>query len=175
MKRILLVSMLFSCAIMLISAQDMHRRRHPGGAPHNPQCQNWSKGYGNHQNFQQQPEKVSINGNLTIVRGMIAVKSNDLTYLAGGLTRFIGFIDGLKDGAAVILDGNAFSLPQNDKVKFLQVQKMTLNGKEYDLGRLRQNTAPDQMQNMRPPMYQQHGHNRQGCPCMQQQDHHRRK
>ena len=65
---------------------------------------------------------------------MIAVTANEITYLTVGLNRFVGFIDGLKEGAQVSLEGNAFTRPGNDKVKALHVRKMTLNGKEYDMG-----------------------------------------
>jgi len=64
---------------------------------------------------------------------MIAVIDKDTTYLAMSLNRYTGFIDGLKEGAAVTLEGYALPSPQNDKVKMLRVQKMTLNGKDYDL------------------------------------------
>jgi hypothetical protein len=73
---------------------------------------------------------------------MIAVKSNDITYLVRGLNRYIGFIDGLKEGAAVTLEGFARPNPQNDKVKFMSVQKLTLNGKDYDIARPSGNVNP---------------------------------
>ena len=149
MKRAILSVVLIACAVALASAQDNDRRgqgRYPGGPP--------SRQRDFSQNRPPKPENVSINGNLAIVKGRIAVVSGDVTYFAGGLQRFVGFIDGLKEGAAVSLEGNAFTFPQNEKAKFLQVQKMTLNGKEYDLGGFR--PAPGQMQH-RPPMYQQQG------------------
>jgi len=80
-------------------------------------------------------ETATVSGNLTIVRGMIAVNSGNVTYFAGDLHRFVGFIDGLKEGAAVTLEGNVFPVPRNEAAKFIQVQKMTLNGKDYDLAR----------------------------------------
>jgi hypothetical protein len=78
-------------------------------------------------------ETVTVTGNLTIAQGSIAVQNNDITYLAAGLHRFIGFIDGLKEGAQVTLDGSAFTNPQNEKIKFLLVSKLMINGKAYDL------------------------------------------
>ncbi|MDR3334681.1 MAG: hypothetical protein LBT13_07335 [Treponema sp.] len=81
----------------------------------------------------QPAETVTVTGNLTIAQGSIAVQNNDITYLAAGLHRFIGFIDGLKEGARVTLDGSAFTNPQNEKIKFLLVSKLTINGKAYDL------------------------------------------
>ena len=67
---------------------------------------------------------------------MIALTAGEITYLTFGLNRFVGFIDGLKEGAQVTLEGSALPYPGSDTVKVLRVQKMTLNGKEYDLAPL---------------------------------------
>jgi hypothetical protein len=143
MKRTIFVLMLAVCAIAMVSAQGNDRRgsgqRH-GFSPQGPQHQSWNRG-------QQQrpitpPESESVSGNLTIVQGMIAVKNNDTTYFVRGLNRYIGFIDGLKEGAAVKLEGFARTNPQDEKVKFMSVQKLTLNGKDYDVARPRGNANP---------------------------------
>jgi hypothetical protein len=78
-------------------------------------------------------EKVTVTGNLTIAQGMLAVKGNDITYLASGLQRFVGFIDSLKDGAQVTLEGYAMATPNDAKTKFLRTSKLTINGKDYEL------------------------------------------
>ncbi|MDR3248437.1 MAG: hypothetical protein LBT39_06590 [Treponema sp.] len=78
-------------------------------------------------------ETVNVTGDLTIVQGAIAVKSGDITYYAGGLQRFVGFIDGLKEGAQVTLEGRAVTSPRDSAAKFLRVSKLTLDGKDYDL------------------------------------------
>jgi hypothetical protein len=79
-------------------------------------------------------EDVKISGSLGISRGMPSVVSGDTTYLIMGLNRFFGFIDGLKDGATVSLEGQAAQLNGAEKVRMLRASKMTLNGKDYDLG-----------------------------------------
>jgi hypothetical protein len=76
---------------------------------------------------------VKISGSLGISRGMPSVVSGDTTYLVMGLNRFFGFIDSLKEGAVVSLEGRAVELNAEEKVKMLRVSKMTLNGKDYDL------------------------------------------
>jgi len=130
MKRIVLFCMLAVCAIALVSAQGNNRRREDAfrGGPHSHA---WNRD--SPRKVLPPPESVNVSGNLTIAQGMIAVISNDVTYLAMSLNRYTGFIDGLKEGAAVTLEGYALPSPQNDKVKLLRVQKMTLNGKDYDL------------------------------------------
>lgn len=78
-------------------------------------------------------EDIKISGSLGISRGMPSVVSGDTTYLVMGLGRFFGFIDGLKEGSVVSLEGRAAELNAAEKVKILRVRKMTLNGKDYDL------------------------------------------
>jgi hypothetical protein len=78
-------------------------------------------------------EQLTVSGNLSIVHGRIALVSGDTTYYVSGLSRFVGFIDGLKEGARVSLEGAAYQLPNDTAAKFLRVSKLTLNGKDYDL------------------------------------------
>ena len=130
MKRIILFCMLAVCAIAAVSAQGDNRRKQDvfRGRQHSPA---W--GRDTPRGFPPSPESVNVSGNLTIAQGMIAVIDKDTTYLARGLNRYTGFIDGLKEGAAVTLEGYALPSPQNNKVKILHVEKMTFNGKDYDL------------------------------------------
>jgi hypothetical protein len=130
MKRMLLFFLLVSCAAALAFAQENNRREHnrfPEGMPPAFRGHDFNRG------FPRAAAITSVSGNFTVAQGMIAVTSNDTTYLVRGLNRFIGFIDGLKEGAAGTLEGYAQPYPQNEKIKFLLVRKMTLNGKEYDL------------------------------------------
>ena len=158
MKRTIVCIVLATCAIMLVTAQGNNRRQnwHHGEPPHH--ARDFSRNAFPRQiparpapagdarlrhDQRPAPESVSINGNLAIVRGMIGINSGGVTYIAGGLNRFIGFIDGFREGASVTLEGSAFSVPQDDTIKFLRVQKMTLNGKDYEIAAPRQNPAPN--------------------------------
>ena len=78
-------------------------------------------------------QTVKVEGKLALVNGYIAVQSGGKTYYVGGLNRLIGFIDGLKEGASVKLEGYAFALPQAPEYQHLRVTKLTFNGKDYDL------------------------------------------
>ena len=153
MKRTLLFLMMVFCTITMIFAQGDTRQ---GQRRFNGQPPNSSQG---RDRVPRNMETASVSGNLTIAQGMIAVKSGDVTYIAGGLQRFVGFIDGLKEGAAVTLEGNVSPAPRNESVKFLHVQKMTLNGKDYDLGRPqmtpRMSPQPQMPRQMSPRMPQQ--------------------
>ncbi|GHV88143.1 hypothetical protein AGMMS50267_05030 [Spirochaetia bacterium] len=77
-------------------------------------------------------ETVTVNGNLQLVEGRIAVVSDGKTYFTHDLQRLTGFIDGLKEGASVTLEGAAYPVPNNADARFLRVTKLTFNGKTYD-------------------------------------------
>jgi hypothetical protein len=130
MKRTIVFSILALCAITLVSAHGNNRRRpdFPEG-PH----PSWERGRDNYRNSAPAPEEITISGNLTIAQGMIALIDKDTTYLIMGLNRHVGFIDGLKEGSAVTLQGYARPDPRDKNVKIMHVQKMSLNGKEYEL------------------------------------------
>jgi len=81
----------------------------------------------------QNVQTVKVEGKLALVNGMIAVQSGGKTYYVGSLNRLIGFIDGLKEGASVKLEGYAFALPGAPEYLYLRVTKLSFNGKDYDL------------------------------------------
>jgi hypothetical protein len=127
MKRNVFCALLALCAVTLVSAQGRER---------------WGMGYPGMGTQPAAPEKVTVTGNLTIAQGMLAVKSSDITYLASGLQRFVGFIDSLKDGARVTLEGYALANPNDTKTKFLRTTKLTINGKDYELAPPVDSAAP---------------------------------
>jgi len=150
MKRALLMVLLVSFAVTMTFAQGNNRQ---GKDSSHKGQRNFSQQRNHNRTPPPAPESISVSGNLTIAQGMIAVTSNDTTYLAGGLNRFVGFIDGLKEGAAVTLEGFTRPVPRSENVKFMMVQKMSLNGKDYDLAMPRMNIQPRQnmqQQNMQP-------------------------
>jgi len=112
-------------------------------------------------------EKLTVTGNLTIAQGMIAVKSGETTYIVPGLIRYAGFIDSLKDGAQVTLEGSAANRQEDSKTKILLASKMTIAGKEYDLSMPRA-TGQGQGRNARPRQGQDRQFQYPGCPCQPQ-------
>jgi hypothetical protein len=64
---------------------------------------------------------------------MISLESGGVLYYVMGLNRFIGFIDGLKEGAAVSLEGYDFEAPRLSGTRLFRVTELRLNGKTYDL------------------------------------------
>jgi len=151
MKRTILFFTLVFCATALVVAQG-NNCWGPGCFPGGPRPYAWGQGSPRNQSPRPSPESVTVTGNLTIAQGMIAVVSGDTTWLVRGLDRYVGFINDLKEGAQVTLEGYAMPSQRNDKTKLLQAQKMTLNGKDYELARPQQR----QWQDARPgPMQRQ--------------------
>ena len=144
MKRTIIIFLLILGSISFISAQEKDK-----SGPEKGQNYNHEKPRG----FNQRPggprefsmpgiENVNITGYLSVTCGTIAVTTDGITYLTLGLNRFIGFIDGLKEGAKVSLEGNTISHPAMEKTKILQVKKMTLNDKEYEIGWPNRDSVP---------------------------------
>ena len=112
MKRKVLLILLASVLVAMIPAQGTERGQRESRRP--------------------APEAVTISGSMVVVNGFPALKSGDVTYFVGGINRLIGFVDGLKEGAQVTVEGFVFSGPKEGTVKFLRPSKLSLNGKSYD-------------------------------------------
>jgi hypothetical protein len=82
--------------------------------------------------FAQAPEKTTVSGTLGVYQGRVALESGDTFYYVAGINHLIGFIDGLKEGASVSLEGYVFRSPENgDRV--IRASALTVNGKNYSL------------------------------------------
>jgi hypothetical protein len=101
-------------------------------------------------------EQKTLSGTLVAEHGQIALKAEDGLYYVRGLGQLIGFVDGLKEGAAVTLQGTVWvpererwnTQPEPDGQKaeiaprtadsqsgfrVIRAEKLSLNGKDYDL------------------------------------------
>jgi len=74
---------------------------------------------------QRNNEPVAIEGTLKLERGFVAVESGDSVYLVPMLNRYIGFINGLSEGARVSVEGREFR-------NTIHPTKLTISGKTYD-------------------------------------------
>jgi hypothetical protein len=78
---------------------------------------------------------TAIRGTLGLSGGRISVVSGNITYYVRGLGRFVGFIDGLKEGAQVSLEGYATAPTiEGQKDRLFYPVTLTLNGKNYEVG-----------------------------------------
>ena len=78
-------------------------------------------------------EAVTVSGNLIVAQGSPAIKSGEVTYIIGGINRLTGFVDGLREGAQVTIEGSAMSRQNDDNVKFLRPATLTLGGRTYEM------------------------------------------
>ena len=129
MKRFVLFALLTLGIVAFASAQGWghHGRGHGPGIPRHGEL--------GRRNQQFTREAVTVSGDLTLVQGFLAVRSGDINYLAMGLNRYIGFIDSLRHGARVNLEGTAIINPRDANTRYLLVSKLTIDGRDYDLER----------------------------------------
>ncbi|MDR2607520.1 MAG: hypothetical protein LBC57_03940 [Treponema sp.] len=101
-------------------------------------------------------EQKTLSGTLVVEYGQIALKAEDGLYYVRGLGQLAGFVDGLKEGAAVTLQGTVWAperkhrntRPETEGQKaeiaprtgdsqgsfrVIRAEKLSLNGKDYDL------------------------------------------
>jgi hypothetical protein len=81
------------------------------------------------------PATTTVNGTLGLNGGRIVLTSGDTSYFIRGLGRFVGFIEGLKEGAEVAIEGYV-SPPSLEGAteRLLFPVKLSLNGKDYEVG-----------------------------------------
>ncbi|MDR0656372.1 MAG: hypothetical protein LBG22_08680 [Treponema sp.] len=101
-------------------------------------------------------EQKTLSGTLVVEYGRIALKTEDGLYYVRGLGQLAGFVDGLKEGAAVTLQGTVWAPERKyrntrpetegqkaeiapnagdsqDSFRVIRAEKLSLNGKDYDL------------------------------------------
>jgi hypothetical protein len=78
-------------------------------------------------------QTVSVEGKLALINGMIGLKSGAKTYYLHNIGRLTGFVDGVKEGASVKVEGAAYPLAAAPEYVTLMVTKLTVGGKDYDL------------------------------------------
>ncbi|MFQ3621278.1 MAG: hypothetical protein SNJ78_10105 [Spirochaetales bacterium] len=121
MKKVMFVLMIALAATGLVFAQ-------PGPAPWGRQMP--------YAPIQSQQELVKVDGTLSLINGMIGVKSGSKTYYTPMLARLAGFIEGIKEGGFVRLEGYAFPIPAAPEYNMLRVTKLSVGGKEYDFSQM---------------------------------------
>lgn len=77
---------------------------------------------------------ITVEGKLALINGTIGVKSGSKTYYLPNLGRLTGFVDGIKEGATVKAEGYERPVAMAPEYSVVRVTKLTVGGKEYDLG-----------------------------------------
>jgi hypothetical protein len=73
----------------------------------------------------QTSQSVTVEGTLQLQNGQIAVATGNTVYFVPVLNQYIGFIDGLREGARVTVLGYVSG-------NILQAARVTISGKTYD-------------------------------------------
>ncbi len=79
-------------------------------------------------------EKITLEGTLELVDGRAAIKKDSKTYFVMIPNRLYGFVDGLKEGASVKVEGDSHEVIGVKDSYAVRVSSLTLNGKVIDLG-----------------------------------------
>jgi hypothetical protein len=133
MKRTLIFMLLLSVVLMGASGALFAQTQEPGSkSPQRRSAEVSPRGSGPHRESRQNAATSTITGKLELINGNIAVKNGDTVYYTTGLDRLIGFVDGLKEGAEVSLEGWSFAASGEKEYRRFLVSKLTFNGKEYD-------------------------------------------
>ncbi|MDR3312748.1 MAG: hypothetical protein LBS64_06420 [Spirochaetaceae bacterium] len=98
------------------------------------------------------PDPVTVNGTLTLKDGFIVLEGGDTFHYVPQLMHYVGFIDGLKEGAQVSVIGYA-------RRNFLWITSFTVGEKTYETPRLgfRGQQGDDDGQRVRPRGWTQNG------------------
>ena len=79
-------------------------------------------------------ETASISGKLALDdNGVIVVQNEDQSCYAVGFHYLIGFVDGLKEGSDVTLEGYWLPVAVGSEQQYFMVSALTFNGKRYQL------------------------------------------
>lgn len=89
-----------------------------------------------------QMEKITLEGTLELVNARVAIKKDAKTYYVAIPSRLYGFIDGLKEGANVTIEGYTHEVPGVKDSYMVRPDKLTLAGKTIELGNAMGGNAP---------------------------------
>lgn len=143
MKKLIIAVLIGIVAVGAVSAQAWNRS--------NPQWNNqpygWQSGPRNMQNAPVMPgrgygyaapvvkaEEITLEGKLELVNARVAIKKDGKTYFVMIPSRLYGFVDGLKEGASVKVEGYSRELPVLKDNFVVQVETLTVGDKTIDLG-----------------------------------------
>jgi hypothetical protein len=81
-----------------------------------------------------QAQLTKVTGKLELIQGVVGLKSGGKSYLIPKIQRLAGFVKGVEEGATVTVEGYERALPYTSDTVFFMATKLTVGGKDYDLG-----------------------------------------
>lgn len=79
-------------------------------------------------------EKITLEGTLELVNTRVAIKKDGKTYYLAIPSRLYGFVDGLKEGSSVQVEGFSHEVYGVKDSYAVRPEKLTVAGKTIDLG-----------------------------------------
>ena len=92
-----------------------------------------AQGPGRNQRMAPVAESVTVSGDMVLAYGRPAIISGDTTYIVFGINRLAGFIDGLREGAYVSIDGRAVASQRDENIMFLRPTTLALGERTFEL------------------------------------------
>ena len=80
-----------------------------------------------------QATSVKVEGRLALINGMIGLKAGGKTYYLPMLERLAGFVESIKEGASVKVEGYEYPIAAAPEYSTVMVTKLTVGRKDYDL------------------------------------------
>lgn len=87
-------------------------------------------------------EKITLEGTLELVNARVAIKKDAKTYYVAIPSRLFGFVDGLKEGVSVKIEGYSHEVYGVKDSYTVRPEKLTVAGKTIDLGTVAGVAAP---------------------------------
>jgi hypothetical protein len=132
MKRTLIAVAIALIAVGAASAQPWAGQ--PGTTQPNLRQNSFGPGYAYSSQFPAVTfEKITLEGTLSLVNSFPAIQKDGKTYYVMVPNRLYGFVDGLKEGANVKIDGYSHEIVGTKDTYTVQVSDITINGKTIDL------------------------------------------
>ncbi|MDR1178036.1 MAG: hypothetical protein LBK64_04340, partial [Spirochaetaceae bacterium] len=135
MKHMCFVMVIAAC----LAASGFAQNRDGPGSPDNAARRNRRETRREHR----VPETLALSGPLEVLDGRIVLKQGDTVYYVMGIQGLIGFVDGLREGERVELEGYVFppgiqaGVPAaetgTEARRVYRVTKLTVNQKTYEI------------------------------------------
>jgi hypothetical protein len=75
----------------------------------------------------------SLTGSLEVVQGRIGIRTDGTSYILSGISQLVGFVDDLKEGAAVTVEGFSAAPPMYDGIQVFRVVRLTIGESVYEI------------------------------------------
>ncbi|HWR12106.1 MAG TPA: hypothetical protein VN445_09795 [Rectinemataceae bacterium] len=136
MKKALIAVAIAFLVIGAASAQPFAQQNQPWSSQRGMGQMN-AQGMGRGNNLSAQSpiilEKITLEGTLELVDSRVAIKKDNKTYFVMIPNRLYGFIDGLKEGASVKIEGYSHEIVGEKDSFAVRVNTLTINGRVIDL------------------------------------------